>query len=524
MFFKRQRAVPTGYAASNFLLTCFVVGLLILALAFVYYTHLLLQHNKVFEKQVKPLAKLEALLASIKDSQLQNQLSQIIKEELLTDSRLSFIITDADDGQVQIARNLRNEIIENKIDKSKPLSIDEKNKLDAILNRMKRNPSIPLRDFLIDGYFYHGVADTNAMDRLPFVITDLKDNPRQWRIWDELLTPETATPDQYERAKMLVQNSKTVGRYGLLRTNPGLQGHLYYEILPNYGVFIMPVVLVAVFSSILTVGFLSYRRIKTVEQASIWGGLAKETAHQLGTPISSLMGWIELSMELNKQKGDNTASEIYANMQSDLARLQRITERFGKIGSYPQQTRININSVINEAVAYFQTRLPNLSKQVELRVTECELPEIAANPDLLQWVFENLIRNSLDAIDNQNGVIQINSRLHPKGHQIVVSYKDNGKGISRKDRNKIFRPGMTTKEHGWGLGLTLVKRIIEAYHHGQIRLVETSSKGTTFEIVLPVESVENEEASKQLTGRLPFLKRLRQNRRGEHSVGAKYNA
>ena len=165
MFFKRQRTVPTGYAASNFLLTCFIIGLLILSLAFVYYTRLLLQHSEVFDKQVKPLAKLEALLASINDSQLQDQLSQIIREELLTDSRLSFIITDADDGQVQIAKNLSNDIIENKIYNTIPLSIDEKETLDAILNRMKRNPPIPLRDFLIDGYLYHGVADATAIDR-----------------------------------------------------------------------------------------------------------------------------------------------------------------------------------------------------------------------------------------------------------------------------------------------------------------------------------------------------------------------
>jgi signal transduction histidine kinase len=239
----------------------------------------------------------------------------------------------------------------------------------------------------------------------------------------------------------------------------------------------------------LIVGFLSYRRIKTFEQASIWGGLAKETAHQLGTPISSLMGWVELSAELNKQKGDETTAEVYANMQSDLARLQSITERFGKIGSYPQKTRININSVIGDVVAYFQKRLPNRSKQVEIRVVSHELPEILANADLLQWVFENLIRNSLDAMDKDTGCIEIDARFDQKKYQIAILYKDDGKGIARKDRNKIFQPGMTTKRHGWGLGLTLVKRIIEAYHHGRIRLVETGPQGTTFEIVLPVETV-----------------------------------
>ena len=526
MFFKRQRTVPTGYAASNFLLAYFIVGLLILSLAFVYYTRRLLQHNEVFVKQVEPLAHLTAVLLSINDGQLQSQLSQIINKELLTESRLSFIMTDADDGQVQIAKNLSDKGIEDKIYAATPLSDDEKDRLYAILNKMKRNEPIPLHNFMPDGYFYHGETDANAIDQLPFVITDLKDNPRQWKIWNQWLTVETATPEQYEQAKRLVRNSKAMGRYLLLQTNPGgpLQGHLYYEVTPDYIIFVMPIVLVVVFSTILIVSFLSYRRIKTVEQASIWGGLAKETAHQLGTPISSLMGWVELSMELDKQRGDSTTAEIYANMQSDLTRLQRITERFGKIGSYPQQTRIDINSVIGDAVAYFQKRLPNLSKQVELRVVDRELPEIVANADLLQWVFENLIRNSLDAIDKENGIIEIDPRLHPKGHQIVILYKDNGQGIPRQNRNKIFRPGMTTKKHGWGLGLTLVKRIIEAYHHGQIRLIETSSQGTTFEIVLPVETIEDGNTSKLLAKSSLFWMKFKEKKKGEPSVSARHNA
>ena len=521
MFFKRQKTVPTSYAASNFLLTYFIVGLLILSFTFVYYTRRLLQHHEVFVKQVEPLAHLTVVLLGINDGQLQSQLSQIINKELLAESRLSFIMTDADDDQVRIAKNLNDKTIENKINEGLPLSNAEKSKLDNILNRMKRyrDPK-PLRNFLVDGYFYYGGADTNAIDHLPFVITDVEDSPRQWKIWNQWLTAEIATPEQYEQARRLVHNSKSMGRYRLLQTNPGpLQGYLYYEVIPDYSIFIMPIVLVAIFSTVLIVGFLSYRRIKTVEQASIWGGLAKETAHQLGTPISSLMGWIELSMELDKQKGDDTTAEIYANMQSDLVRLQRITERFGKIGSYPQQTLIDINSVISEVVTYFQKRLPNLSKQVELQVSTHELPEIVANADLLQWVFENLIRNSLDAIDKENGIIEINPRLHPGGQQISILYKDNGKGISRKNRNKIFRPGLTTKEHGWGLGLTLVKRIVEAYHHGQIRLIETSSQGTSFEILLPVGITEAGEVSK-LLAQIRFRKKKKEGQ----SVSAKRNA
>jgi two-component sensor histidine kinase len=527
MFFKRHRTVPTGYAASNFLLTYFIIGLLILSLAFVYYTRQLLQLNQVFEKQVVPLANLAALLPSINNRKLQSQLSQIIKE-LLIESRLSFIITDADDGQVRIAKNI-DKTIQRKIDAGISRSLAEKSKLNAILNRMRQNKAPkPLHISVDDGYLYHGEADANAIGRLPFVITDLEDTPRQWKIWDELVTAETATPKQYAQAKMLVHNSKALGRFVPLRSNPGgRQGYLYYEATPDYGIIAMPIVLAAVFSTFLIVGFLSYRRIKTFEQASIWGGLAKETAHQLGTPISSLMGWVELSMELNKQRGDEATAEIYANMQSDLARLQRITDRFGKIGSYPQQTRININSVIGDVVAYFQKRLPNRSKKVDLRVIARELPEILANADLLQWVFENLIRNSLDAMDKETGFIEIAPRLHPKKHLIAILYKDNGKGISRQNRNKIFRPGMTTKKHGWGLGLTLVKRIVEAYHHGQIRLVETSSQGTTFEIVLPVETIGDGTASKLLMKSSLynlFRMRFEGGKRGGRSVDAKPNA
>jgi signal transduction histidine kinase len=258
-------------------------------------------------------------------------------------------------------------------------------------------------------------------------------------------------------------------------------------------------VLAIVFSTFLIGGFLSYRRIKMCEQTSIWGGLAKETAHQLGTPISSLMGWLEFSIEHNKQKADQTAAEIYENMRNDLVRLQGITERFGKIGSQPQKTLIDVNSVIADVVTYFQKRLPNRSKRVEIHAVTRSLPEIMANADLLQWVFENLIRNSLDAIDKETGLIEIIPRLNeqswPRGRQIVILYRDNGKGIARKDRHKIFQPGMTTKKHGWGLGLTLAKRIIEEYHHGQIRLVETSPRGTTFEITLPVETVAAEKSA-----------------------------
>ena len=162
-----------------------------------------------------------------------SKLSEIIKEGLLAESRLSFIITDAD-GQARIARNLSDKAIERKIEAGIPFSDVEEKKFEVILNRMKQyQEPKPLHDFLIDGYFYHGEADADAINRLPFVVTDLEDNPQLWRIWDKLLTPETATPEQYERAKLFVDNSKAMGRYAILQTNPGpFQGYLYYEVNP----------------------------------------------------------------------------------------------------------------------------------------------------------------------------------------------------------------------------------------------------------------------------------------------------
>lgn len=126
-------------------------------------------------------------------------------------------------------------------------------------------------------------------------------------------------------------------------------------------------------------------------------------------------------------------------------------------------------------------------------MTPRSLPVVWVNPDLLQWVFENLIRNSLDAMDKEFGLIEIHPDFNEKKQQIVIQYRDNGSGIKRKDRYKIFQPGMTTKKHGWGVGLTVAQRIVEAYHHGQIRLVETGPDGTGFELVLPLSDGEETE-------------------------------
>lgn len=505
MLFKRKRVVPTGYATTRFLLAYFIVGLLILSLAFVYYTKQILQLDRALEEQVGPLADLAATLPAVKERELQDRLTRIVKK-FLTASRLSFVITDAVNGEVVIAKGV-DETIDRKVNTEPSIALSrvEEAEINDALGRMERKNEPKRIQYSLENrelyaYFYHGDADATAIHQVPFVVADLNREPQMWRIWGgDLVTAKRATPEQSAQAAKLVQSSKVFGREVPLQTSPDLrEGFFYYEATRYYGIMIMPIVLVSVFATFLVVGFLSYRRIRFSEQAALWGGLARETAHQLGTPISSLMGWLELLSARNRGDDDETVADIYANMHNDLTRLQKITARFGKIGSEPQKTKVNVNEVIGDVVSYFKKRLPNRNKSVDIRVTVCELPYVFANAELLQWVFENLIRNSLDALDKPRGLIEIDPRFDEKNHRIVIRYTDNGKGIARKDRRKIFHPGVTTKKHGWGLGLTLVKRIVEAHHHGNIRLVGSGPNGTTFEIVLPTGAVFSEKNFSQL--------------------------
>lgn len=502
MFSKRKKSVPAGDVATNFLRTYFIVGLIILSLAFVFYTKQILQLNRDLDEQIGPLADLAAAIPGVKEKRLQAQLTQIIRQSLAV-GWLSFIITDAQSGHVVIARGI-DESIERKLNVEPPIPLSpaEKSKLNSILERMKRKTAdrepheikYSFKGRELYAYFYYGEAASTAIDQIPFVIADTDDNPQKWQIWEEMVTAENATPEEYEQASRVVQQAKAFGNYVPIQTTPELQpGNFYYEKTPYYGLMVMPAVLILVFTTFLIVGFLSYKRIKACEQAAIWGGLAKETAHHLGTPISSLMAWVEVLAGRNRGAMDETETEIYTNMQQDLVRLQKVTGRFGTIGSYPPKTETDINSVINDVVSYFRKRLPNRNKHVEIHVTPRKLPVVWVNADLLQWVFENLIRNSLDAMDKEFGLIEIYPGFNKKKQQIVIQYRDNGSGIKRKDRHKIFQPGMTTKKHGWGVGLTVAQRIVEAYHHGQIRLVETGPGGTVFELVLPLSDGNESE-------------------------------
>ena len=223
------------------------------------------------------------------------------------------------------------------------------------------------------------------------------------------------------------------------------------------------------------VAYLAFHISRSAEQNKVWLGLSKETAHQLGTPTSSLMAWIEL---LKEKEG---IQDIVVELEKDVQRLNIITERFSKIGSQPNLELKDLIVVLRDVVSYMQNRIPK-SVQISLNSSRSSL-YVNMNSQLFGWVIENLMKNALDAIKN-NGFIAIT--IHNTENLVTIDIQDNGKGIASRDLNKVFKPGFTTKKRGWGLGLSLTKRIIENYHKGKIVVLQsTINVGTTFRITIP---------------------------------------
>lgn len=209
-------------------------------------------------------------------------------------------------------------------------------------------------------------------------------------------------------------------------------------------------------------------------QNQVWVGLSKETAHQLGTPLSSIEGWLELL------KDSEENAEAVSEMQKDLDRLKLVADRFGKVGSAPQLEEENLIVRLQNMVDYMQKRAPS-KVSIGLTTNASDVPVNISGP-LFDWVIENLMRNALDAMDGKG---EIEVRIQDNKQQVIVDVSDTGKGILKHQIKKIFDPGFTTKKRGWGLGLSLSKRIIEKYHHGSLFVKQSElGKGTTFRILL----------------------------------------
>ena len=253
--------------------------------------------------------------------------------------------------------------------------------------------------------------------------------------------------------------------YGDSRFIQKIQIWTYIELL-SIGIFIL-------------FGFIGFSFIRNSEKQHIWVGLSRETAHQLGTPVSALLGWLEYI------KNDNSNIEkILPEMESDIERLQQVSRRFSKMGSKPEMEFFDLSKRIESVLFYLNRRIPTLGEKVDL-VNDIDPDiKIMANGTLISWTIENLIRNSIDSISGEAGLIRLSMSQDQNNVKIRIS--DNGCGVPKKDWKNIFRPGFSTKKSGWGLGLSLCQRIINEVHKGDIYVLESRiNSGTVFEINIP---------------------------------------
>lgn len=328
--------------------------------------------------------------------------------------------------------------------------------------------------------FLLGIIQSNTT--IPVLLTDSEGNILQQRNFSLPVEDDNGAfglpsdPRNVEFLQDKLQTLSTSNNVIVIDIADGAPQYLYYEdstLLKRMSVF--PYIQLIVMLAFIAVVYFAVLSVKKAEQNKVWVGLSKETAHQLGTPISSLMAWMELLPDMGVD------ADTLAEMNKDVNRLSTIASRFSKIGSVPNMTEGDLDAIVGDAVAYMSTRIsPRISMTYNASPTD--VPVLACAP-LLEWVIENLIKNAVDAMDG-SGSIEVNVGRSPLTSFIEVS--DTGKGISRKNHKTVFNPGFTTKSRGWGLGLTLAKRIVEQYHRGHIYVKQSvPGQGTTFRIDLP---------------------------------------
>ena len=313
--------------------------------------------------------------------------------------------------------------------------------------------------------------------KFPLIQTDTEHKPQMWKNLPESVQTDKErikfmhTSDQYNEPIPLVYKDASVGEitFGFLHYGDSsivqkLQVWTYIEILA-----------IAIF---IFLGFSGFSFIRNNEKRHIWVGMARETAHQLGTPVSALMGWVDWMKEHPEK-----TEEIIPEMEADLQRLEQIGRRFSKMGSKSDFKEFDLSERVERIVNYLTRRLPSLGKKVEL-VNDIQTGiTVTANGSLLAWSIENIIRNGIDAIERDDGKVTVSLREDSDG--IKIRIHDNGKGIPKKDWRNIFRPGFSTKQAGWGLGLSLSSRIVEDIHDGRLQVIDSSQQvGTTLEISL----------------------------------------
>jgi len=355
------------------------------------------------------------------------------------------------------------------------------------------------------------VSDVIRDLNFPIVLTDADGVPRAWK--GIAIAPDDVPADSIEvfargglvdpvlrgRLERIREDAARMDAHhppiAMLARNSGtVIGRVHWGDPPGLGLMRwMPYVALVVM--LLFVGLAAYgaRSIKLSEQRSIWVGLARETAHQLGTPISSLLGWIELLTDrVRSGPGPDVTlpraevQAMLAEMENDAARLHKVAARFSHIGSIPNLALMDVTPVVAEAVHYLRRRLPHLGRRIDIVEVYGDVPPINASKELLEWVVENLLVNAINAVDEKGGRIEVRLERRPETERVELTVSDNGRGMTPEQAARAFEPGYTTRSRGWGLGLALVKRIVEEFHGGTIEIRRTApGEGTTFGIEFP---------------------------------------
>lgn len=356
------------------------------------------------------------------------------------------------------------------------LHVEELNKMEVWAEAMR---SLNTADENTDLNLVLKVLDGN--NTIPVIVTDEQGNVQTFRNVELTAKNEADSLTQLSRMAKSWKNYEQVIRIDLNGTMDESDNGSYIEVCFDDSLMIKrlstyPYVQLGVVLLFVVIAIFALLTSKRAEQNKVWVGLSKETAHQLGTPISSLMAWAEV---LRESYPDD---ELIPEMENDIRRLQLIADRFSKIGSLPEPVPASLMEVVEHVVQYMDRRT---SRKVEM---VRDFPDddiiVPLNQSLFEWVIENLCKNAVDAME---GAGTITIRLRQNMGKAIIEVADTGKGIKKKDISNVFRPGFTTKKRGWGLGLSLAKRIVEEYHHGNIFVKQSEvGVGTTFRIELRI--------------------------------------
>jgi sensor histidine kinase len=354
---------------------------------------------------------------------------------------------------------------------TRDLEVEERHKMEIWAEAMR---TLNLADENTDLNLVLRVINDN--NSIPVVVLDAKGHVQSAR---NVNVHGQSDADSVKKVNAMAQQLLAEGRFVRISLNDASKNEYIYvcyaDSLMLQRLAIYPYVQLGIGLIFVLVALMALRTSKRAEQNKVWVGLSKETAHQLGTPISSLMAWTEVLKETHPD------DDLIPEMENDIKRLQLIADRFSKIGSLPEPLPASLNEVMAHAIDYIDKRTP---KRINL-VTQFPSEDIILNlnASLFEWVIENLCKNAVDAIGEQPGTITLS--MQKTTQKVIIEISDTGKGIRKKDIGNVFRPGFTTKKRGWGLGLSLAKRIVEEYHQGKI-MVKSSEVGigTTFLIEL----------------------------------------